>query len=245
MPSTPASFTLPFVKKEQLNADTYSFYFDRTKHEFEFDPGQYMRMILPHDSPDDRGTSRFFTIASSPLQKDFLMHTTKIIKSSFKQTLNSLQPGQEVQYWGPTGKFVLQEDSPRPLVFIAGGVGITPYHSMLIFAAQKNLTLPLTLFVSFSIPEEIIYYDELTAIAKEHTNIKVIYTLTRPQESKLPWSGETGRVSEELIKKYIDTVSECTYYVSGPPPMVDGTDTLLKDMKISEEQIILEKFTGY
>ncbi len=238
-------FQLPFLKKEQLTNDTFSFYFDRTKFTFDYLPGQYIRMILPHENPDDRGTSRFFTLASSPLLQDHIMITTRIVQSSFKKTLASLSPGQVIQFWGPTGKFVLPEDSQKPLVFLAGGIGLTPYHSMITYAAEKGLQIPMTLLVSFTIPDEIVFKEEFKNITEQHPHIKVIYTITKPEQSSISWEGEKGRISEDLLKRYGGDLLQSTFFVSGPGSMVDGTDTLLKSLHISEENIILEKFPGY
>lgn len=245
MPSAPTNYQLPFVSKEQLTADTYSFYFDRSEHPFEFLPGQYNRVILPHENPDDRGTSRFFTIASSPTQTEDLMITTRIVKSTFKHALLGLLPGQNVQFWGPTGQFVLHDEEQRPLVFLAGGIGLTPYHSMITYAAEKNLAIPMTLFVSFTVQEEMVFYDEFMEIAKQHSNIKIIYTITHLEQSEQPWSGEKGRISADMIKKYVPEPTNNTFYISGPGSMVDVTQELVKEMGVAEEQVIIEKFPGY
>lgn len=245
MSTPPTSFLLPFVKKEQLTKDAFSFYFDRKAFAFDFLPGQYIRMILPNENPDDRGTSRFFTIAASPFNKDFLIVTTRIGRSTFKQQLAKLTEGQEVQFWGPIGRFVLQEDAQNSLVFLAGGIGITPFYSMISYAAEKKLSIPLTLFVSFSVPEEIIYYEELTRIAQNSSSIQIVYTVTHADESSVTWSGERGRISEDLLKKYIPNIQTSTYYITGPGPMVDGTKEMLTALHIPEEQILIEKFPGY
>jgi ferredoxin-NADP reductase len=233
-----------FIRKEQVAEKTFSFFFDRGGADFDRLPGQYIRMILPHESPDTRGTSRFFTVASSPT-KDEIMITTKVIESTFKKTLASLVPDQEVNFFGPLGSFVLDEKDVKPKVFLAGGIGITPFHSMLTYASEKSITTPLALFVSFSKTEEMIFYTELTEIAKSHPNIKVIYTITRPEESKESWTGETGRISMELVKKHV-SIKDVTFFVTGPGAMVDGTIAMLKEAGISEEeQIRKEVFPGY
>ena len=245
MPSPAASFALPFLRKEQLTADTYSFYFDRTAHPFEYLPGQYIRMILMHENPDERGTSRFFTMASPPTEHEELMITTRVVQSSFKKALLGLLPGQEVQFWGPIGQFVLHEDTQKPLVFLAGGIGLTPYHSMLLYGLEKKIAIPMTLFVACSTSEEIVFYEELTAVTKQLPTVTVVYTVTHPEESQTAWVGETGRISVNMLKKYVSAPQECIYYISGPGAMVDATEKMLSEMDVSEEHIVLEKFPGY
>lgn len=243
MSSTPSSFSLPFLHKKQLAKNTYSFFFDRSGIDFDFLPGQYIRMILPHEEPDDRGTSRFFTIASSPLQKDTLQITAKVIQSSFKETLLNLKTGQAVIFFGPMGNFYLQENS-TPHVFLSGGMGITPFHSMLLYASEKKLTIPLTLISAFGSGDELIFYDELIPLSENNKNIQVIYTVTHNTIDH-QWLGETGRISEELLRKYIATLDSAFYYVVGPASMVEDTKKLLTSLEINEDQIMSEDFTGY
>jgi ferredoxin-NADP reductase len=160
-------------------------------------------MMLPIENPDDRGTMRYFTISSSPLDKKYLRVITKVIQSSFKMTLDSLKPGDPVSFFGPNGTFYLYEEEPSH-VFLAGGVGMTPFISMIQYAAAKNLQNQLTLLVSFVTPQNFIFFDELSQISKEHQNIHVVYT--------------TERISPELLKKNIPSVTKPLYYITGPPP---------------------------
>jgi ferredoxin-NADP reductase len=143
------------------------------------------------------------------------------------------------------GNFILDEINTKPRVFIAGGIGITPFHSMITYAAAKNLTIPLILLVSYSIPEEMVFFEELKKIGEQHNTIKIVYTITKPEESQMPWDGEKGRITEEMIKKYVPDVTNPLFYVVGPPPMEEATTKLLKDMKIPEQNILTEAFTGY
>lgn len=237
-------FTLPFIKKEQVAKDTFSFFFDRSKFEFEYVPGQYIRMILPNDHPDDRGTSRFFTVASSPHLTDHIMITTKVIQSTFKYSLHDLTPGTEIQFYGPLGSFVLDVNEKAQHIYLAGGIGLTPYHSMLTYSAEKNLEIPQTLFVSFSTREEMVFYDELTHLKEKNKFLNAIYTISHPENSD-GWSGETGRVSEAMIRKYVSLTGKEIYYISGPPAMVDATQGMVSKMGIDEEHIRIEHFSGY
>lgn len=245
MTANSKEFYLPFVKKEQLAKDTYSFYFDRAKLNFNFLPGQYIRMRLPIENPDTRGSSRFFTIASSPFVKEHIMITTKIIESSFKKKLLTLKEGDMVKFYGPMGGFVLDEDKKESRMFLAGGIGITPFHSMIAYAHQKNLSIPITLLVSFSTSGDLVFYDELLDIAKKNPYIKIIYTITHPQDLETKWNGETGRISEDLIKKYIPNILEPQYFIVGPPAMVAAIEEVVKDMRVPNEKIFIENFTGY
>lgn len=238
-------FVLSFVKKEQVSQDTYTFYFDRTKlgSEFNFLAGQFIKITLPHENPDERGITRNFSITSSPFNGEFLTITTRIIQSSFKKALYNLSEGSEVQFFGPVGKFVLDEQDTQPRTFLAGGIGITPFHSMILYAFEKQLTIPLTLFVSFSTVEEVLFQKELEAIASSNSNIRAIYTVTHPEGSS--WTGETGRISKELIQKYFPNYSSSLFYIAGPPVMAQAMEEMVIGMKIPSEQIKKENFVGY
>jgi len=241
------TYTIPFISKKEIAKDTFSFYFSRPK-EFEFIAGQYNRWILPINATDGRGASRFFTISSSPNEKDFISLTTKIIQSDFKKSLLQLKEKDEIKIFGPMGQFTLDENDTRQQVFIAGGIGITPFHSIISDVAAKNISIPIILLVSFSLPEEVIFFSELTEIAKTHDNIKIVYTVTHPKESQLSWTGETGRISREMIEKYVKNVKnipQSVFYVVGPPPMVEGTEKLLEGMGITPSNIKTEQFSGY
>lgn len=235
-----ASYVFTFLRREQRAKDTFSFYFDRSNTKFDFRAGQYLRLTLPHTS-DDRGTSRFFTISSSPLDKE-IMITAKIIQSSFKERLFRLQSGDEAHIFGPMGRFIFDERAAQEHVFIAGGIGITPFHSMITYAATKKHQHPILLFASFSKKEDVLFLDVMQNIARENPAIKIVYTLTNPDAS---WSGETGRITETLLKKYVRHHPKILYSVVGSPQMVASAKALLLDMSIPEEQIHSEGFTGY
>lgn len=235
-------FYLPFIKKEKIAKNTYSFYFSRAQVDFDFLPGQYIDMVLLNKDLDNRGSERSFTISSSPLDKNYLVITTKIIKSSFKKTLINLKSYQLVEFNGPWGGFVFKEEETFPRVFLAGGIGITPFHSMITYANTKNLSIPIILFASFSTQEDIVFYKELSDISKENPNIRVIYTITHPDSQ---WKGEKGRISEELIKKYVKDIYKPQYYIVGPPNMVAALGEIVLKMGVRNERIFIENFTGY
>jgi ferredoxin-NADP reductase len=244
MQNVPRDFELPFVKKEQIVKDIWTFYFSRKDTDVDFLAGQFIRMTLAIKEPDERGSSRTFSISSSPLDKEYLTITTRVLQSTFKQTLFNLAPGVSVSFFGPNGRFLLVEEN-KQYVFLAGGIGITPMHSMIRFASQANLKSTMMLFASFSSPEEMIFYDELVKISKDHQNITVIYTITKPEISQMSWTGEKGRISADLIKKYAPDFVNALFYVSGPPVMVDAMLSLVKEMGIPDERVKKEKFVGY
>ena len=239
-----AQFTLPFIKRKKVAKDTYAFYFKRNGEFDDFIPGQYLRMHLPHKDVDDRGTTRYFTIASSPHIKDLVMFTIRIFDSSFKRALYNLQQGDLVEFFGPMGWFLLPKHEGMEKVFLAGGIGVTPFHSLLHFLEDQHTTPPITLFVSFKTKKEMVFYEELQRITKNNKQIRVIYTLTQ-EIGDDNWSGETGRISDAMLKKYLSNITKPMFYIVGSPKMVAGTRAMLLELGTDEEKIEIEDFTGY
>lgn len=195
--------------------------------------GQYMRYILDHPSPDDRGTSRFFTISNAPEEKN-LRVTTRIAEdkgSSFKSALDQLEVGQSIEALGPMGNFVL-DDSEKKAVFLAGGIGITPFRSILVDLDQKNQAINITLLY-FNRDENFVFKDEFEQLAKKHPNLKIHY-----------FSGQQDAATfdpQPLIEDFITSV----YYISGPEPMVEAYNKRLKELGVSVENIKNDFFPGY
>jgi ferredoxin-NADP reductase len=230
---TAANFFLPFVKKKKLTNDTYSFYFDRSKSDFDFLPGQYIRLVLPHDEPDERGTSRFFTISSAPFEKKILTITTKLPQSTFKRTLSALQSGYLASFFGPLGRLVLDEQDKIERVFISGGIGLTPFYSMIKYADKKKLSIPISLFAFFSKKEEMVFYDELMEISTRNPYIQVMYSLTKPKQ----W--------DSWLEEHVGNWKQWRYYVVGAPGMVLETRDMLEEIGLASNQVVTEDFTGY
>lgn len=236
----PRLFTPELIKKEKVSRDAYSFYFARPES-FDFSPGQYIKMTLDIKNPDERGVSHFFSIASSPTEKEHLMVTTRIIQSSFKKTLAKINIGDIVQMNGPFGGFILDE-TYNPAVFLTGGIGITPFRSMAFYAHDTNLNIEITLLASFSTLQDLVFYEELKQISVE--NFKFIPTITHPEQIE-DWTGETGRIDDAMIKKYVEDPMLPTYYIAGPKSMVDAMENLVLSMGVPAGQIKKENFPGY
>lgn len=239
-------FFLPFIKKEQLTADTYSFYFKRTPDAPDFVSGQYFEMKFDIKNADERGDSRVFTISSSPTEKEFITITTRIIQSSFKMRLNQVQEGEIVQFSGPWDDLNFDEKDSSPHVFLAGGIGVTPYHSIVKYVIDKNLKTEMILFVSWKNRSEMVF-DEFFRNANNHLeNFSYVPTITE-EEGLTPenWDGEKGRINEEMIRKYISDIGVSKYFFAGPPAMVAALKETVQGMGVVKEKIIAEEFEGY
>lgn len=220
------------IKKEKIGKDTWSFSFKKIK-EFLFLPGQYVSIFFGNDTRD-------FTIASSPLQKDEFFIVTKEGISEFKNQFFSVPPGSIITLKSPSGGFVLDEKDIAPHVFLAGGIGMTPFYSMITYGNEKKLNTPMTLLVSFSKKEDVIFYNQLKDIAEKNPLINIQYSLSQDT-----WDGERGRISEKLIQKYVPKIRETKYLIAGGEKMVEDTEELLLKMGIDPKNIRIDIFTGY
>jgi ferredoxin-NADP reductase len=193
---------------------------------------------------DEKGIREHLSIASSPTEEDLLFGTRKS-ESAFKRTIAALPLGAEIQVGEARGALALPEDPARPLVFLAGGVGITPFRSLLRYAADAATGHRITLFYSNRRPEETLFLDDLLAIAASHENLRVVPTMTRMAESSVPWSGLTGRLSAATIREQCPEWQSADYYIAGPPAMVETLEATLLELGIEASRMRAERFTGY
>ena len=237
---------LTLVEKRGEAKGTVSFFWKPDKP-VNYLAGQFFYFTLPSlKYPDPRGATRHFTLSSSPTEGEILRNTTRIREESgYKRTLNELPVGSVIEGEGPNGTFLVDEGEKGPFVFLAGGIGITPFRSMMKFATDKKLTIPMQLIYSNSVPEEIAFRKELEELAKANPNIKVGMTISKPEESKEKWEGLTGRIDEGLVRKLVADVSIPIFMVSGPPAMVDAVEQVLGKLGLPAGRVRSEKFTGY
>lgn len=173
------------------------------------------------------------------------MIATKITSTPFKQRISDLKIGERVKINGPFGNFILKENLNRHHVMLSGGIGITPLRSMLKYATDKKLQLRMTLIYSNRVPEDIVFRKDLEDFQKSNKNLRIIHTITRPEESKIKWKGMTGRIDSDIIKRFVPDLDDAEFYVVGPPAMVGSIVEVLKAMKIRGEHISTEDFKGY
>ncbi|MBI3980587.1 FAD-dependent oxidoreductase [Candidatus Microgenomates bacterium] len=216
--------------------------FDLLGQTVNFQPGQFFFITLqamPYT--DERGNRRHFTIVNSPTKNDILSFTTRLRESAFKKTIKELPNGSEVEVGPIKGNFILPAKTIFPLVFVAGGIGITPYLSMLRFIKDKKLPYDITLLYSNPDEESAAYLEELKSLEKEIPRFRLVLTMTK-QDS---WQGEKRRIDGEFVKKYLSDYRHRQFFIAGPPAMVEGTKKELLHLGIGEEKIKTENFTGY
>lgn len=238
-------FTLKSRHQEAKDTYTYIFAGD---HNFTYLPGQYIYLTLPKlNYSDSRGATRHFTLSSSPTEKYIYSITTRIRKESgYKQTLFSLDNGAVLEAEGPNGDFVLDAQRKSNQVFLAGGIGITPFRSIIKYQIDNRFYTPIHLIYSNSTAEEITFKDELLSWAK-YDNFKLDLTVSHADSRSNKWNGLTGRIDGAMIKHLVadNLISKSTYWLCGPPPFVRAMEEILRKLPVKSSQIISEKFTGY
>jgi len=204
-----------------------------------------MEWTLPHQNTDSRGNRRYFTLASSPTEKDLRIGVKFYDKgSSFKRAMINLDHAVPISAGHLGGDFVLPSDQSQKLAFIAGGIGVTPFRSMVKYLVDKDQRRDITLLYSEKNPRQFAYRSVFRQ-ARHQLGIKTLYTLSEPSAVPGDWSGETGRISAALIKKTIPDYRERTFYVAGPQPMVKRVKRSLLTLGVPHRQIKTDFFPGY
>lgn len=234
---------LKLISKEKLGG-TDIMTFKITRERLDYIAGQFAYFKLEGVTGDPKGPIRHFTIASSPTEGDYILISTRIRNMPYKQKLSSLAEGTKIMAWGPEGEFVLKEDSPA--IFLSGGIGVTPFRTMMKYATDKNLPTKIVMFDSNRNEQNILYRKEFDEWAAKNKNLRIIYAVS--DDIPPGWTGEKGRIDKELIKRHVhgSVLSESIFYICGPPGMLKSMQEILqKDLQIPKERIKVEEFTGY
>jgi ferredoxin-NADP reductase len=236
--------TTSLRSREMVAENTMAFHFDRPTG-FEFIPGQTMDITLNNPPETDaEGNTRTFSIASAPADSG-LMITTRLRDTAFKRVLRSVVLPAEVKVDGPHGSFTLHKNPAKPAVFLAGGIGITPFFSIVQNAARTQLPHQLYLFNSNHRPEDTPFLTTLRELAERNPNFHFIPTMTAMERSKMAWRDERGVIDREMLSRHLPSLQGPIYYIAGPPGMVTGMRQMLTKAGADEDDIRTEEFAGY
>jgi ferredoxin-NADP reductase len=230
-------------EKREVARGTLLVVFDLLGREVDFRPGQYFWVTLV-DPPyeDEKGTRRHISVVTSPNERGALGLCTRLRETAFKRSLAELPVGTEVEVEPPKGSFALPEDTSRPLVFVAGGIGITVFRSMLRYIREEGLSYRVTLIYSNRDRESTAFLDELRELEHEIPDFRLILTMTQDPGRE----GETRKIDAQFFKEYLgENLNQCTFLVAGPAGMVEGVQKALEEAGVSEENVIAERYSGY
>jgi ferredoxin-NADP reductase/Na+-translocating ferredoxin:NAD+ oxidoreductase RnfD subunit len=235
-------FMLTLIEKKELAANTYEFVF-APDHPLTFRPGQYIEWTLAHRFADNRGNRRYFTIASSPTE-NVVRLGVKFYKpaSTFKRALWAMQEKDTISVSHVAGDFTLPRDAKKKVVCIAGGIGVTPFRSMVQYLVDTKDTRAVTLLYANRTAAEIAYKDVFDKAA-ESIPLKTVYALS-DEPSPLPGM-YAGLIDAAMIAREIPDYKDCIFYISGPHGMVNAFTETLHDMGISRFNIKTDYFPGF
>ena len=208
----------------------------------DYRPGSYFWVELPDRGHDDeKGLRRHISLVTSPTETGVVGLATRLRDSAFKRTLAELELGDEVEVEEPKGEFLLPEDTGAEYVFVAGGIGITVFRSMLRYIADERLPYRVTLVYSNRDRESAAFLDELEELEGRIDGLRVVLTMTDDAE----WEGETRRIDPDLLHDHVGDLGRPRFLVAGPPAMVEGVADALKTYGVPEEHVLADKFSGY
>jgi ferredoxin-NADP reductase/nitrite reductase/ring-hydroxylating ferredoxin subunit len=252
-------------KKKVEGTDIMTFKFTKDWYP-EYKAGQFAFFPLNNVNNDSRGPVRHFSLTSSPTEYALII-STRIRDTPYKQRLSTMQEGEQLNVSKPQGNFVLHDDYSKHAIFLSGGIGVTPFRSMIKYATDRQLPVKITMFDSNRNRQNILYKDEFDNWAAQNQNLKIVYTITendteqRQQseavhnisssgatETRGTWNGERGRIDRTMIERHLskEEISNAIFYICGPPGMIRALEDLLqKQFQIQEGRIKVEEFTGY
>jgi ferredoxin-NADP reductase len=237
-------FICKLKDRKEIAEGTMAFHFEKPSG-WTFNAGQYLDMTLldPPES-DAEGNVRSFSIASAP-HEETLMVATRMRDTAFKRVLKTMPIGTPVRIEGPSGDLILQNDPTRAAVFLAGGIGITPFRSIVHWAAKQKLPQRVFLFYSNRRPEDAAFLADLQSLEKDNSKFELIASMTEMEKSHQPWNGETGLIDQEMLGKHLKRAASPIYYIAGPPAMVKGLHEMLNKAGDDDDDIRVEEFAGY
>lgn len=239
-----AGYQSRLLRRVEVAQDTMAFHFEKPTG-FDFKPGQSADLtLLNPPETDAEGNIRTFSIASPPFE-DQLIFATRMRNTAFKRSLKVVPIGTEINLAAPGGSFTLHKNANKPAVFLAGGIGITPFLSVVRHADHDRLPHKLYLFYSNRRPEDAPFLDVLQGLEKTNPNFRFVTTMTKMAASSHEWKGETGHINGEMLTRHVRTLQGPIYYIAGPPPMVVATREMLVGAGVDEDDIRSEEFPGY
>ena len=242
--TTATIFATRLKEKEHVAEGTMAFHLAKPDG-FQFKAGQYLDITLVNPPETDaEGNIRSLSIASAPEDQDLLV-ATRMRDSAFKRVLGKAGPELEIKIEGPTGSFILHNNSSKAAVFLAGGIGITPFSSMVRHAARARLPHRLYLFYSNRRPEDAAFMNVLRQLERENANYKFIPTMTEMNKSRQTWDGEVGFINRDMLLSHLPGLQGPIFYIAGPPAMVAAMRAMLTGAGVDEDDIRTEEFAGY
>jgi ferredoxin-NADP reductase len=233
-------FDSEFAEIIQRTPDVKSFRFPICIKKAPYQPGQFFFLTIKINGEK---AVHHFSFSSSPTDEEYIEFTKRITQHDFSQALDAMPQGSWAHLQGPQGNFILPAEGSK-IAFIIGGIGITPVRSMLRYVTHQKLNYNIMLLYGNNNLEEIIFRDELDELASSRPPVKVEHVLSDPNIPS-DWKGKTGLISKDLVIELVPDYRERLFYISGPPKMVMILVEQISALKVPQEHIMRDSFTGY
>jgi ferredoxin-NADP reductase len=205
-------------------------------------PGAYFWVELPaRGHSDEKGLRRHISLVTSPSDSGVVGLATRLRDTAFKRTLAELNVGDEVEVEEPKGSFLLPEDTEAEYVFVAGGIGITVFRSMLRYIADKGEPYRVTLVYSNRDRESAAFLDELQELESRIPGLRMVLTMT----DEPGWEGETRHLDAGVLAELVGGLDGKTFLVAGPPEMAESVGESLTAAGLPDERVHTDRFSGY
>jgi len=236
----PETFKVILAQKIQRTPTVASFRFSSAV-KINFLPGQFLKIILDQNYPENKELNKFLSFSCAP-GNNYVEATKRLSDSLFSQRLSALKLNDQVLIQAPFGNCVFKEEFKK-IVFLIGGIGITPVISIIEYIVNKRLNIDMLLFYSNRTEEEIAFRQELNIWAKSNSNLKLYYMLTdyQPKDNSCSF----GRINKDLLLSKIKDPQERVFFTFGPPKMVEAMNQLCLEIGGLKENLRTESFAGY
>lgn len=218
-------------------SDVTSYRFPKQKG-LDYKAGQFFFVTIKQK---DKELTKPFSFSSSPTEPEHIEFTKKFTDHEFSLALKACRVGDWARIDAPYGQLTFEGEYPR-ITLLSGGIGITPFMSIIKNAADKQLESKITLFYGCRTEKDIVFKEELEELAKNNNNLKLVFVITEPSPQ---WRGNTGIITAELVKKEVPDYKENMFYTCGPPGMVTAMEKLVENIGVPKEKIKKELFAGY
>jgi ferredoxin-NADP reductase len=231
------------IGRTDVAKGTMAFQFEKPRN-FIFKAGQYIELSLSGAHPEEaNGLTHTFSIASSPSEEELVV-TTRMRNTIFKNALSRLPIGSGVRIEGPMGSFSLHNNTARPAVFIAGGIGVAPFLSIITHATGEKLRHEIFLFYANRHLEDAAFINVLWQLERTNPRFRFVPIVTRATSNN-GWKGETGHIRSDMLLTQVKVLRGPIYYIAGPPTMVEAARRTLSEVDVEADDIRTEEFSGY
>lgn len=225
----------------QRTENVKSFRF-KTEKDISFKPGQHFLVTIRNG---DKDLTKPFSISNSPSEKGYLEFTKRLSDSEYSQTLNKLKPGDCAKLKLPYGEFTFEGECSKT-VFLAGGIGITPFRSMCGYAADTGLKTDIVLIYGCNAEQDIIFREDFNRMTEKNENFRAVYVLMCPPDAGRECCGKIGLINAQMIKEVVPDFGERVFYYCGPPRMIEYMDKVLREeLLVPDDRLKKEHFPGY